>query len=54
MFKPLKQERAFETIVKQIKERIYSGKLKQGDKLPTERDLAKIPSVSLPELHKDP
>jgi GntR family transcriptional repressor for pyruvate dehydrogenase complex len=46
MFKPLKQERAFESIVKQIKETIYSGKLKHGDKLPTERHLAEIFNVS--------
>ena len=40
MFEPLNQERAFESVVKQIKEAIYAGKLKKGDKLPTERELA--------------
>ncbi|MGO9120831.1 MAG: FadR/GntR family transcriptional regulator [Desulfomonilaceae bacterium] len=46
MFRTLPQERTFEALVKQIKEAIYSGKLKHGDKLPTERDLAQIFKVS--------
>ncbi|MBW2341791.1 MAG: FadR family transcriptional regulator [Deltaproteobacteria bacterium] len=46
MFKPLSNERAFETIAKQLKEAIYSRKLKPGDKLPTERELAKMFSSS--------
>lgn len=46
MFRTLPQERTFEALVKQIKEAIYSGKLKHGDKLPTERDLAQIFRVS--------
>jgi GntR family transcriptional repressor for pyruvate dehydrogenase complex len=46
MFKTLPRERTFETVVKQIKEAIYSAKLKHGDKLPTERDLAQIFNVS--------
>ena len=41
MFKQLRTERTFEFILQQIKEAIYSGKLKVGDKLPTERELAK-------------
>jgi len=46
MFEPLPHERAFEAIVKQVRETIYSGKLKPGDKLPTERDLAKMFNAS--------
>jgi GntR family transcriptional repressor for pyruvate dehydrogenase complex len=46
MFKPLKQERTFESILKQIKQAIYAGELKHGDKLPTERELAQIFHVS--------
>ena len=46
MFEPLPHERAFEAIAKQVREAIYSGKLKPGDKLPTERDLAKMFNVS--------
>ena len=40
MFEPLNQSRAFESVVRQIREAIYAGKLKQGDKLPTEREMA--------------
>ena len=46
MFEPLNQERTFESIVKQIKEAIFAGKLKEGDKLPTERELARQFGVS--------
>ncbi|MBW1716633.1 MAG: winged helix-turn-helix transcriptional regulator [Deltaproteobacteria bacterium] len=42
----MSNERAFEAIAKQLKEAIYSGKLKPGDKLPTERELAKMFSSS--------
>jgi GntR family transcriptional repressor for pyruvate dehydrogenase complex len=46
MFKPLKGERAFESIASQIRKEICSGKLKPGDKLPTERELARIFNTS--------
>lgn len=46
IFEPLKNERAFESIAKQIKETIFSGKLGPGDKLPTERELAEIFNAS--------
>ena len=46
MFNPLPHERTFEAIVRQLKEAIYSGKLKPGDKLPTERELAKMFNAS--------
>ena len=46
MFVPLNQERTFESIVKQIKKAIFAGKLKKGDKLPTERELASQFGVS--------
>jgi DNA-binding FadR family transcriptional regulator len=46
MFKPLKGERAFESIASQIRKEIYSGKLKPGHKLPTERELARIFNAS--------
>ena len=45
-FEPLKNERTFESIAKQIKETIFSGKLGPGDKLPTERELAEIFNAS--------
>jgi GntR family transcriptional regulator, transcriptional repressor for pyruvate dehydrogenase complex len=40
MFKPLPARRAFEEIADQIKDLVYSGKLKPGDRLPSERELA--------------
>jgi len=40
LFIPLKSKRAFEKITEQIKELIYSGIFKPGDKLPCERELA--------------
>jgi GntR family transcriptional repressor for pyruvate dehydrogenase complex len=46
MFRPLKGERAFESIASQIRKEIYSKKLKPGDKLPTERELARIFNAS--------
>jgi GntR family transcriptional repressor for pyruvate dehydrogenase complex len=46
MFKPLPHERAFEAIVRQLKEAIYSNRLKPGEKLPTERGLAKMFNAS--------
>lgn len=46
MFEPVPQERAFETIAKQLRQAIYSEKFKPGDKLPTERELAKVFHVS--------
>lgn len=40
MFKPIRTKRVFEEISDQIKEMIYSGTLKPGNKLPSERELA--------------
>jgi GntR family transcriptional regulator, transcriptional repressor for pyruvate dehydrogenase complex len=40
LFKPLPAKRAFEEIADQIKDLIYSGTLKPGDRLPSERELA--------------
>lgn len=40
LFTPFKTKRNFEEISDQIKELIYSGVLKTGDKLPCERELA--------------
>ncbi len=41
MFKSVKTKRIFEEISDQIKELIFSGVLKTGDKLPSERELAR-------------
>lgn len=40
LFTPIKMDRAFERISGQIKELIFAGTFKPGDKLPSERDLA--------------
>ena len=46
MLEPLTKTRLYEEIVKQIINRIKSGELKPGDRLPTERDLALQLNVS--------
>jgi len=46
MLEPLVKTRLYEEIVRQIIERIKSGDLKPGDKLPTERELASQLKVS--------
>src|SRR4030043_1090812 len=40
LFIPLESKRTFEEIADQIRELIYSGTLKPGDRLPSERELA--------------
>jgi len=45
-FIPIKQGRASDQIIQQIKELIFNGELAAGDRLPTERDLAKKLGVS--------
>lgn len=39
MFEPVERSRAFERVVEQIEQVIYSGQLKPGDHLPSERTL---------------
>jgi GntR family transcriptional regulator, transcriptional repressor for pyruvate dehydrogenase complex len=46
MFSPPKKEKLHETIVAQIRDLIHSHKLGVGDRLPSERDLAKLFKVS--------
>ena len=46
MLKAVKKRRVYEEIVKQIHSLIQKGKLKQGDQLPTERELADTFKVS--------
>lgn len=52
MFKPVKKTRIHEEIVSKIKEMIKSGRLKSGDRLPTERDLAEAFKVSRPSVRE--
>ena len=46
MFKPAKRSRVFQDVVDQIQERILSGKLREGEMLPSERDLQDLFKVS--------
>ena len=46
MFKAAKQNRIFQDVVDQIEDAIISGRLQQGDTLPSERDLKEMLQVS--------
>ena len=46
MLKAVRKKRAYEDIVKQIRQLIEKGRLKQEDQLPTERDLSETFKVS--------
>ena len=53
MFKTIDAERrgtTFEEVVSQLREMIHRGDLRPGDRLPPERDLAKLLGVSRPTL----
>ena len=52
MFKPVKKTRIHEEIVFKIKDMIEMGKLKTGDQLPTERELAEAFKVSRPSVRE--
>src|SRR5690554_6426529 len=44
--KPIKNSRVYEQVIDQIKELIYTGQIKRGDKLPSERKLKEQLDVS--------
>jgi GntR family transcriptional regulator, transcriptional repressor for pyruvate dehydrogenase complex len=52
IFKPIKQIKISEEIADQLKSLIFEGKLKPGEKLPSERDLAKSLNVSRVSLRE--
>ncbi|MDF1525198.1 MAG: FadR/GntR family transcriptional regulator [bacterium] len=52
MFKPVKKTRIYEEIVFKIKDMIEQGKLKTGDQLPAERELAAAFKVSRPSVRE--
>jgi len=52
IFIPVKPKRISDEIVKQLKSLIFSGKLKPGEKLPPERELAKSLNVSRVSLRE--
>lgn len=45
-FAPIKNQRLYQQVIQQIKDLIYQGKLKKGDRLPSERDLTSMLGVS--------
>lgn len=51
-FAPLRIQRTFEVIVDQIKDRIFSGEYRPGDRLPSEREFAEILEVGRPAVRE--
>ncbi len=51
-FEPLKVQRTFEVIVDMIKERIFSGTYEPGDRLPAEREFARVLRVGRPAVRE--
>lgn len=45
-FEPINKRKVYEQVIAQIKELIYSGKLRKGDRLPSERELTEKLQVS--------
>lgn len=51
-FKPLSKTRLYEEVADQIKQAIYNGDLKPGDRLPSERDLCQTFGVGRPTIRE--
>lgn len=51
-FEQIKQTRVADEVAKQIEEQLAQGILKPGEKLPSERELAKILNVSRPSIRE--
>lgn len=51
-WEPVQRIRTYEQVMSQIEERILDGRLKAGDKLPSERDFAASLGVSRPSLRE--
>lgn len=51
-WEPVQRIRTYEQVMAQIEERILDGRLKAGDRLPSERDLAQLLGVSRPSLRE--
>ncbi len=51
-YKPLKKVRLYEEVADQIKQSIFDGHLKPGDKVPSERDLAEMFNVGRPTIRE--
>jgi DNA-binding FadR family transcriptional regulator len=51
-WEPVQRVRTYEQVMAQIEDRILDGRLKAGDKLPSERDLSALLGVSRPSLRE--
>ncbi len=51
-FKPLRKRRLYEEVAEQIKQSIFSGKLRPGDRLPCERELCSLFQVGRPTVRE--
>jgi GntR family transcriptional repressor for pyruvate dehydrogenase complex len=51
-WEPVLRVRTYEQVMTQIEDRILDGRLKAGDKLPSERDLSALLNVSRPSLRE--
>jgi DNA-binding FadR family transcriptional regulator len=51
-WEPVQRLRTYEQVMAQVEERILDGRLKAGDHLPSERDLAALLGVSRPSLRE--
>ena len=51
-WEPVQRVRTYEQVMSQIEDRILDGRLKAGDKLPSERDLSALLGVSRPSLRE--
>lgn len=51
-YKPLQKTRLYEQVVEQIQQTIIDGKLQQGDRLPSERELAEMFQVGRPTIRE--
>ncbi len=51
-FRPLKKTRLYEEVTEQIKQSIFNGQLKPGDRLPPERELCEIFNVGRPTIRE--
>lgn len=49
---PLVRAKTYELVVRQIKEEIFAGRLKPGDRLPGERQLSQLLQVSRPSVRE--
>jgi len=45
-FSPIKNSKVYEKVIEQIKDLIYEGKIRRGDRLPSERKLKEQLNVS--------